>query len=65
MVVRVITERLGSFDSINVNMEIASGKTVLMYAAQAGSIEIFNRLLEVGADPMAADYVRVLCLSCD
>ena len=58
MVVRVITERLGSFDSINVNMEIASGKTVLMYAAQGGSAEIFNRLLELGADPMQADGVR-------
>ena len=65
MVVRVITERLGSFDSINVNMEIASGKTVLMYAAQGGSAEIFNRLLELGADPKATDGVRALCMYYD
>ena len=45
---------MDSFDSSNVDRVILKGKTVLMYAAQAGSIEIFNRLLEVGADPMAA-----------
>ena len=34
-----------------------------MYAVERGSVDIINRLLELGADPMAADnYVRVfLC----
>ena len=64
MVVRVITERLGAFDGSNVNMIIASGKTVLMYAARGASVEILNRLLELGADPKAADEVSLLCMSC-
>ena len=41
-------------------MGIGEGKTVLMYAARAGNVEIFNRLLELGADPLAADGVRSL-----
>ena len=36
-----------------------------MYSAQGGNIEIFNKLLELGADPMAADEVTVISISCD
>ena len=39
-------------------------KTVLMHAAQGGSIEIVNRLLELGADPLAAARVKFICIDC-
>ena len=35
-----------------------------MYAAKGGSVEIFNRLFELGADPLAADEVRAVCMYC-
>ena len=47
----------------SVDFRIASGKTVLMYAARGASVEIFDKLLELGADPKAADEVRALCAS--
>ena len=35
-----------------------------MQAAVRGSVGIFNRLLELGVDPLAADDVRTLCMCC-
>ena len=57
-VVRVITARIGSFDSGNVNWEDAYGKKLIAYAAGGDSFQIFTRLLELGADPMVVDRVR-------
>ena len=35
-----------------------------MYAVQGGSVEIFNRLFELGVDPLATDAVRAVCMYC-
>ena len=54
----MITEQIDSCDSTNVNREDANRTTLLAYAAQGGSLQSINRLLELGADPMACNMVR-------
>ena len=59
--VKIVSERIDFLKGFEVKRVSVRGRSILGFAVEGGSVEIFNKLLELGADPMARDMVCMPC----